>query len=62
MSVKVFVYGTLRIGDSRAGAGSFMGMLAEEAYINGMERGAEIAGEICLGCAEAIRAESSKLP
>ena len=35
--VKVFVYGTLRTGDSRYGVDTFVGMLAPEAYINGFD-------------------------
>jgi gamma-glutamylcyclotransferase (GGCT)/AIG2-like uncharacterized protein YtfP len=35
--VKVFVYGTLRTGDSRYGVDTFVKMVAPEAYINGFD-------------------------
>ena len=35
MSVRVFVYGTLRTGDSRHGVRSFIEMVAPEAYLEG---------------------------
>lgn len=37
MEIKVFVYGTLRTGDIRAGGDSFKEMIALEAYIEGFD-------------------------
>ncbi len=37
MSVKVFVYGTLRTGDCRFGVESFKEMIAPKAYIEGFD-------------------------
>ena len=37
MGIKVFVYGTLRLGDVRGGVDSFEEMLAPEAYIEGFD-------------------------